>query len=115
MFGGFLGKPKDEDAGSDVTDLAGRFALKDGLLIFRDLTFQVSGALVQLSGSYGLKDENLDLHGKLHLQAKLSQTMTGFKSVLMKAVDPFFRKNGETVLPIRITGNREHPSIGLDL
>jgi len=110
-----LGQPKDEDAGSDVTDLAGRFALKDGLLIFRDLTFQVSGALVQLSGSYGLKDENLDLHGKLHLQAKLSQTMTGFKSMLMKAVDPFFRKNGETVLPIRITGNREHPSIGLDL
>ena len=110
-----LGKPKEEDAGSDVTDLVGGFSLKNGMLIFRDLTFQVSGAKVVLNGTYALKEETLNLRGKLHLQAKLSQTMTGAKSFFMKAVDPFFRKNGETVLPIRITGNRDHPSFGLDL
>jgi len=40
--------------------------------------------------------------------------MTGAKSFLLKAFDPFFRKNGETELPIKITGTREHPSFGLD-
>jgi hypothetical protein len=33
----------------------------------------------------------------------------------LKAVDPFFKKDGAgTVLPIRITGTREHPSFGLE-
>jgi hypothetical protein len=49
------------------------------------------------------------------MQARLSQTTTGFKSFLLKAVDPFFRKNGKTVLPIKISGTREHPQFGLDL
>jgi hypothetical protein len=110
-----LGKPKDEEAGSDKTELAGTFTLDNGVLTFRDLTFEVSGAKVHLNGTYALNKETFDLHGKLHLQAKLSQTMTGVKSFVMKAVDPFFRKNGETVVPIKITGNRDHPSFGLDL
>ena len=49
------------------------------------------------------------------MQAKLSQTMTGVKSFVLKAVDPFFRKNGQTEVPIKIMGQREHPSFGLDL
>ena len=49
------------------------------------------------------------------MQAKISQTVTGAKSILLKAVDPFFRKNGQTEVPIKITGQREHPSFGLDL
>ena len=39
--------------------------------------------------------------------------MTGAKSFILKAFDPFFRKNGQTELPIKITGTREHPSFGL--
>jgi hypothetical protein len=49
------------------------------------------------------------------MDAKLSQTTTGFKSVFMRLVDPFFRKNGKTVLPIKISGNLNQPSFGLDL
>ena len=37
------------------------------------------------------------------------------KSFVLKAVDPFFRKDGQTELPIKITGQRDHPSFGLDL
>jgi hypothetical protein len=48
------------------------------------------------------------------MKARLSQTMTGAKSFILKAFDPFFRKNGQTELPIKITGTREHPSFGLD-
>jgi hypothetical protein len=108
------GKPQDGDAGSAVSALKGTFTLRDGQLTFRDLSFSVTGATVELAGSYGLKSEQLDFHGKLHLQAKLSQITTGVKSFLLKPFDPLFRKDGETVLPIRITGTRNQPSFGLD-
>ena len=60
--------------------------------------------------------EELDLHGKLTMQAKLSQTATGFKSFLLRFADPIFSKSGKgTVLPIKITGPVQHPHYGLDL
>jgi len=39
---------------------------------------------------------------------------TGIKSFLLKPFDSFFRKNGVTVLPIKVTGTRGQPSFGLD-
>jgi hypothetical protein len=109
-----LGKPKDEDAGSAVSELKGSFVLRDGQITFRDLTFGVTGATVELAGTYGLRDEKLDFHGTLRLDAKLSQTTTGVKSFLLKPFDTFFRKNGVTVLPIKVTGTRAQPAFGLE-
>ena len=109
------GRPEDEDAGSSLSELRGNFVLDNGIITFRGLNFSVTGAEVALNGKYGLDKEDLDFHGKLRMQAKLSQTMTGAKSFLLKAFDPFFRKNGQTELPIKITGTRDHPSFGLDL
>ena len=108
------GQPENEDAGSSISELEGKFVLDNGVITFRGLTFSVTGAVVALNGNYGLDKGDLDFHGKLRMQAKLSQTMTGAKSFLLKAFDPFFRKNGQTELPIKITGTREHPSFGLD-
>ena len=109
------GQPENKDAGSSVSQLKGNFVLDNGVITFRGLTFSVTGAQVALNGTYGLDKEDLDFHGKLRMQAKISQTMTGAKSFVLKAVDPFFRKNGQTEVPIKITGQREHPSFGLDL
>ena len=50
------------------------------------------------------------------MDAKVSQMTTGFKSFLLKAADPFFRKQGAgAVIPIKITGTRDKPSFGLEL
>jgi len=108
------GQPENEDVGSSVAELKGSFVLDNGVITFRGLNFSVTGAEVALNGKYGLEKEGLDFHGKLRMKAKLSQTMTGAKSFLLKAFDPFFRKNGQTELPIKITGTRDHPSFGLD-
>jgi hypothetical protein len=110
-----LGMPKNEAAGSDVSNLQGRFQLDNGLMTFRDLHFEVEGAEVQIEGTYDLTLETLNFHGDLRLNAKLSQTMTGFKSILLKPFDGFFRKDGMTEIPIRITGTRSSPSFGLDI
>jgi AsmA-like C-terminal region len=109
------GQPENKDAGSSVSQMKGNFVLDNGVITFQGLTFTVTGAQVALNGKYGLEKENLDFYGKLRMHAKISQTMTGAKSFVLKAVDPFFRKNGQTEVPIKITGQRDHPSFGLDL
>ncbi len=51
----------------------------------------------------------------VRLDAKLSQMTTGWKSILLKPVDPFFHKHGAgTEVPFKITGTREEPHFGLD-
>jgi len=108
------GKPGQEDAGSSVANLMGDFKLAKAIIDFRSLTFSVPGANLDLVGSYDIGEGNLDFNGHLRLQAKLSQTVTGKKSFFLKAVDPFFNKEGAgTLLPITITGKREAPTLGV--
>jgi hypothetical protein len=110
---GDAGAPDDPVVASNFQ---GRFTLKDGVMNFQQLSFQVPGVQVGLDGNYGLLDEKLDLHGTAQLKAKLSQTVTGFKSFLLKPLDPFFRKGGvNTSLRFHIGGTRSHPTFGLDL
>jgi hypothetical protein len=99
-----------------VSNMKGRFTLKDGVARFANLTFDVPGASIQLAGSYGLQSEALDFRGTARLQAKLSEMTTGFKSILLKALDPLFKKKGSgAVIPIKIGGTRQDPSFGLDI
>jgi hypothetical protein len=108
------GRPKDTVEDDPLSQLKGRFKLNNGVIDFRRLSFSVAGADIQLEGTYGLRTEALEFHGKARLEAKPSQMTTGFKSALLKPFDRFFRKNGVTELPIKITGERSHPSFGLD-
>ncbi|HUE43328.1 MAG TPA: hypothetical protein VMP12_07170 [Candidatus Sulfotelmatobacter sp.] len=108
------GKPGDQDAGSSVANLQGDFKLDKAIINFRSLTFSVPGANLDLAGDYDIGEGNLDFNGHLRLQAKLSQTVTGKKSFFLKAVDPFFSKEGAgTLLPITITGKRDAPTLGV--
>ena len=79
------------------------------------LRFSVQGARVDLDGRYSLRDQGLNFAGALRLDAPVSQTVTGFKSILLKPIDPLFRRNGAgTHLPIRISGTVSQPSFGVD-
>jgi uncharacterized protein involved in outer membrane biogenesis len=110
-----LGQPGVTSDGDSISDFNGSFTLKKGTMDFSDLQFAVAGAAVKLNGSYDLRGESLDFHGTLRMDAKLSQTTTGAKSVLLKFVDPFFSKGGAgTLLPIKIQGSRENPSFGVE-
>jgi hypothetical protein len=108
------GKPKDQHEDDPLSQLRGKFKLRNAVITLADLGFSVAGANVELAGTYGLRSEQLDFHGRARLQAKPSQMVTGFKSILLKPFDHFFRKNGKTELPIKITGTRQHPDFGLD-
>jgi hypothetical protein len=97
-----------------ASQFSGRFELADGQLALSTLTFNVPGAIVELSGQYSLTREILAFNGSLFMDAKVSQTTTGWKSLMLKVVDPMFRKDGRTVIPIKIGGTRDEPSFGMD-
>jgi len=100
-----------------VSNFQGGFKLADGRLDLPRLTFAVPGAAVRLAGAYGLKDEMLDFKGELLLDAKISETVTGMKSVLLKVIDPLFKQKDGTgsAIPIKISGSRTAPQFGLDV
>jgi hypothetical protein len=112
------GKPKQaqEHAEEDVpVDLRGVFTLNDGLLSFSMLHFLIPGTRVDMTGDYSLDGQTFDFRGKAWLDAKISQMTTGWKSIVLKPVDPFFSKDGAgTEIPIRITGTESEPHFGLD-
>jgi hypothetical protein len=112
------GKLKQAHDGSpDVvsSELQGTFNMADALISFSQLQFQIPGTQANLTGQYSLDGNQFDFHGKLRMEAKLSQMVTGWKSILLKPVDPFFSKNGAgTEVPFKITGTKSEPHFGLD-
>ncbi len=111
------GRDPDAQAENVVSDLSGRFRLKDGSLSFSDLAFGLPGALVRLHGSYGLRSEAIAFDGTLRMDATISEAAGGgIKGFFLKAIDPIFRKKGAGALvPIKIGGTREKPEFGLDV
>ena len=109
-------EPKNQDIQDVISDLAGKFAARRGVITLKTITFHVPGAGVQLDGFYNMKSGDMDFRGHLLLDDKLSQTTTGATSVFLRLVDPFFkRKGGGSSIPIKVTGNYAHPSFGIDL
>jgi len=113
------GQGRPEEAKGDVPDvqseMAGAFRLKNGMLSFSRLHFQIPGTKVDLTGKYSLDGNQFDFHGKARMNAKLSHLVTGWKSVLLKPVDPFFSKDGAgTEIPVKVTGTKSEPHFGLD-
>jgi hypothetical protein len=109
------GQPKNDEISDESSHLTGQFKMDQSTITLSNLAFNVEGANIDLAGTYQMDSGALDFRGHLKLTAKISQTMTGAKSFFLKAVDPFFSKNGAgTDLPIKITGTKDHPSFGLD-
>jgi hypothetical protein len=108
-------KAEDVDPSKVASKFDGRFKLGDGRLAIPDVKFDVRGATVQLAGEYALVPETIDFKGTLFMDVKVSETTTGIKHVLLKLVDPLFKRDGGgSAIPIKITGTRNDPSFGLD-
>jgi hypothetical protein len=112
------GKPKLATAGSAYSaqsDLSGTFDLEDGVISFSPLQFRIPGAAVALTGNYNLDGSGLEFHGTARMDATLSHMVTGWKALLLKPVDPFFKKNGAgTEVPVRVSGTKSQPHFALD-
>ncbi len=112
------GKPKlatDGIPDNVKAQMGGDFVLKNSDLSLPDLLFTMPGTRVNLAGNYSLDGNQFDFLGHARFDAKLSQMVGGWKSILLKPVDPFFSKHGAgTEVPIKITGTKSEPHFGLD-
>ena len=105
-----------DEGESAVSNLRGRFVMRDAAIHFSQLTFAVEGATVQLVGGYNLRSEAIDFSGELLLDASLAEMTTGAGSIAARIAQPFFqRSGGGSKIPIRISGTREKPEFGLDV
>jgi hypothetical protein len=112
------GKPKlaENNAADNVnSEFSGTFRLLQGLISFSQLQFQIPGAQLNLTGNYNLDGNQFDFRGKVRLDAKLSHLVSGWKSILLRPVDPFFHKNGAgTEVPVKVTGTKSGVHFGTD-
>lgn len=108
------GKPNDTSIDNIAAEFRGDFTLRHSTIKFASLQFQEPGARAEVQGSYAVAAGDLDFVGQVSLDAKVSQTMTGAKHILLKPFDPLFNKHGAgTWLPVEITGTRDQPDIKL--
>jgi hypothetical protein len=118
LSAGARGDKDSSDPETVLTDLAGSVDLYEGTATFLDLSFGVPSAAARMHGTYNLISEKIDLRGQLKVDSRISKTESGGKALLLKAIEPFFKKKknkkGE-VVPVRISGTYEHPTFGLDL
>ena len=106
----------DQSAANVFTDLTGRGSAGDGVASLSNVSFAIPGAKAWVHGTYGLIDYKVDLHGTLLTSGTPSEATTGFKSLVVKAITPFFkRKHSEKLVPFKITGSYSKMDISLDL
>lgn len=110
-------KQDGERAGRDViSSIGGPARIEDGVVSSQNITFAVPGAKADLHGTFQLESKAAHLAGNLTMQTDISHTTTGFKSLLLKPLSPFFKKrHGGTVVPIAIVGGPGHYQVKADL
>ena len=82
--------------------------IRNGVVSTGRLTFHVPGALANLQGTYALHGGAVHLTGTMKMDADISHAATGFKSALLKPLDPFFKrkKAGAARLDFEVIGAR---------
>jgi hypothetical protein len=113
------GRPKAanaQDATLVLSTMTGEFQQAKGVLDFSDLQYAMPGAVIKMKGQYKLVGNSFDFKGIVRTDATASQMTTGWKSMLLKAVDPLLKKNGAGLeVPITVSGTKAAPKFGVDM
>jgi hypothetical protein len=108
------GAIKTSDAESISSAMEGAFHMAGAVIALPDLQYDVPGAAIQLEGKYPLEGA-LSFDGTARMQAPVSQMVGGWKGLLLRPADRFFRGEGAgTVVPILIRGPHDAPEFSVD-
>ena len=114
------GRPEDaKQASRDRTaevasQITTSFSLGGGMATFNSVKYDIPGAVVLLDGVYAMDGGQFEFKGHVRTDATASQMVTGWKSLLLKPMDKFLKKDGAgVVLPISITGTKNDFHFGL--
>ncbi|MGA8026911.1 MAG: AsmA-like C-terminal region-containing protein [Bryobacteraceae bacterium] len=107
---------RKEDPETVLSDLKGHASINNGIATLSNVSFTVPGATASLHGTYNLINYNVDLHGTVVTTGDPADATSGFKSFLVKAITPFFKRKGHAkVVPFKITGPYQNTVIALDI
>jgi hypothetical protein len=113
------GRPHDAKSPDHETvqsKMQSDFQLESGVVTLPNLMFSVPGADIALKGTYALEGGGLAFTGTAKMQATVSKMVGGWKGLLLKPADRFFKKDGAgTEVPIHISGTYKNPDFGVDV
>jgi len=102
------GAKGDSPAGRDgdaLSSISGPASIRDEVVATNGLKFKVPGAEANLKGTFAIHTCTVHLAGDLKMDTDISHTTTGFKSLLLKPLAPFFmKKNAGAMIPIAVMG-----------
>jgi hypothetical protein len=112
------GNPEAAHAGAPdvLSHMSGTFSVDKGVMHIPDLAYTLPGVHIDLAGIYSLDGQQFEFAGQVRTQATLSQMVKpGWKSMLLKLADPFFKKDGAGAeIPIKVSGTKSAPKFGFD-
>jgi AsmA-like C-terminal region len=104
------------DPGRVISELAGHVELREATATFKNFRFAVPGATAEMHGTYNLESRAVNLHGTLRTEEEFSEMTSGFKAVVLRPFDVFFRrKHAGSEMPVHLIGTYDDPEAGLDL
>ncbi len=91
------------------------FTFDKAMLTVPSLQYIVPGGTAELHGAYFLGVGAFQFVGLVRTQARASQMVTGWKSILLRSLNPLFKAQGAGLqLPVLITGSNNTVHFGLD-
>lgn len=117
------GKDRGEDnddprpASAVLSEIEGVVTVRNGIAQLSDVSFRVPGAHATGAGRYDLLSKQIDLRGRVALDASLSEASGGgWKSVFLKPLNFFFKKeHAGAVAPVLMTGKYPKPKLQISL
>jgi hypothetical protein len=111
---GHPGDIKKTDPDQVSSQMDGEFHMAGAVINLPEIHYNVPGAAIQLNGHYALEGM-MHFEGTARMQATVSQMVGGWKGLLLKPADRFFKKDGAgTLVPIQIRGAHDAPEFSID-
>ena len=106
---------KDDRLPTALSELKGHASVKNGVATFSPLRFNFPQSSAALSGTYRLLSKDVALSGTLYTRGKPSETTSGVRSLLVKAITPLFKKGDRLkAVPFKIKGPSRDATVSLD-
>lgn len=111
------GTDPPSDQADVLSTVQGPATIRNGIISTTGLLFQIPGAHVRLNGTFNLDNEAVHLDGPLMMDSSISHATTGWKSVLLKAFSPFFKRKDHSgsQIPIAVLGTPGHYRVVQDI
>jgi hypothetical protein len=99
-----------------VEALDSEVTIRNGSAFSPELFFMIPGAHARFEGTYDLESHKVRMEGNLWTRSTISEESDGIKSVLLKPIDPLFkRKHAGARVGVTMTGNVDEPQFGVVL